>query len=61
MHSMAQTYSALGRYQDSLDLSKETLNFRIENCPDDHLEIGLAPAALTIYHKCSRQLYQATP
>jgi hypothetical protein len=42
MHSLALTYSDLGRYQQSLDLSKKTLNFRIENCPDDHLEIGRA-------------------
>jgi hypothetical protein len=42
MHSLALTYSDLGRFQQSLDLSKKTLNFRIENCPDDHLEIGRA-------------------
>jgi hypothetical protein len=48
MHSLALTYSDLGRYQHSLDLSKKTLNFRVENCPDDHLEIGHAPALLTI-------------
>ena len=48
MHSLALTYSDLGRYQQSLDFSKKTLKFRIENCPDDHLEIGHALALRTI-------------
>jgi hypothetical protein len=48
MHSIAQTYSDLGRYQLSLDFSKKSLNFRIENCPNDHLEIGHALTLQTI-------------
>ena len=64
MHSIAQTYSDLGRYQHSLDLSKKTLKFRIENCPDDHLEIGRARFAdncrLNVHCNIVRQLHDTS-
>ena len=61
MHSIAQTYSDLGRYQQSLDFSKKTLKFRIENCPDDHLEIGHALTLQKIVVKMFTVIFQATP
>jgi hypothetical protein len=61
MHSIAQTYSDLGRYQLSLDFSKKSLNFRIENCPNDHLEIGHALTLQTIVVEMFTVFFQATP
>ena len=45
MHSVVLTYAALGRIEESLDLSRQTLDLRQKHCPDDHLEIGRAHAA----------------
>ncbi len=45
MHSLVLTYAALGRIEESLDLSRQTLDLRQKHCPDDHLEIGDAHAA----------------
>ena len=41
MNNLADTYSALGRHQDALELQEKTLEFRRRVLPQNHPEIGV--------------------
>jgi len=41
MNNLADTYSALGRHQDALDLQEKTLEFRRRVLPQNHPDIGV--------------------
>ena len=46
MHSLAFTYSELGRHADAADLQNEVLEFRRRVLPEDHPDIGDRDAAV---------------
>ena len=41
MNNLANTYRALGRYQDAVVLQEKTLEFRRRVLPENHLGIGV--------------------
>ncbi len=41
MNNLADTYSALGRHQDALELQEKTLEFRRRVLPQNHPDIGV--------------------
>ena len=41
MNNLADTYSALGRHQDALELQEDTLEFRRRVLPQNHPDIGV--------------------
>ena len=41
MNNLADTYSALGRHEDALDLQEKTLEFRRRVLPQNHPDIGV--------------------
>jgi len=41
MNNLANTYSALGRYQDAVVLQEKTLEFRRRVLPENHPQIGV--------------------
>ena len=46
MHSLAFTYSELGRHADAADLQNKVLEFRRRVLPEDHPDIGDRDAAV---------------
>ena len=41
MNNVAETYGALGRYQDALVLKEKTLEFQRRVLPENHPDIGV--------------------
>ena len=41
MNNLANTYRALGRYQDAVVLQEKTLEFRRRVLPENHPQIGV--------------------
>ena len=41
MHNLADTYSALGRYQDALAMKEKALEFMRRVLPENHPHIGV--------------------
>ena len=41
MNNLADTYSALGRHEDALELQEKTLEFRRRVLPQNHPDIGV--------------------
>ena len=48
MNNLADTYSALGRHQDALELQEKTLEFRRRVLPQNHPDIGVMRLRLLI-------------
>ena len=49
MNNLANSYSALGRHQEALEMKEKTLEFRRRVLPENHPSIGEGDAA---YGKC---------
>jgi hypothetical protein len=41
MNNLADTYGALGRHEDALELQEKTLEFRRRVLPQNHPDIGV--------------------
>ena len=45
MNNLANSYSALGRHQEALEMEEKTLEFRRRVLPENHPDIGEGDAA----------------
>lgn len=61
MFNLASGYLGVGRFEEALELSEKTLEFRRRTLPADHTDIGDMPLANDFLFDAWFGMFQVTP